>query len=312
MFRIYTTANLDPILFILFMKNLSLNQYLLGDNPKLIGTILAFRKSPIRSEYLEYVDNVRYNEKTKFYSPESYSVMMYFDHRLGKITRYLFNPNLMFWGKKPNIENIYTNDDNYIERGEAKAHITNIPSRVFDPNEEREPEMPIYKYNTDVDDRTPTIFIDHTLRPYLNEYNLKKEFKLLFDGKIKSRMIQLFLHQLIGNYILRGYNYTESFDMEYIYNTGLPGLNIVPMIEYPETDSVIYYPKSIKLSPSITEGVELHGITLEQRENRDHPQVIKDLKTFINGSTIQNKKFLDNRITRFNESVERFYLKSKN
>ena len=55
------------------------------------------------------------------------------------------------------------------------------------------------------------------------------------------------------------------------------------------------------------EGYNDHNFDLVQRDLNDHPQVIKDLRMFINGSTVQNKKFLENRIIRFNESVERFY-----
>ena len=39
-------------------------------------------------------------------------------------------------------------------------------------------------------------------------------------------------------------------------------------------------------------------------ELNGHPQVIKDLRKFINPNVIQNKKFLDHRISLFNKSLE--------
>ena len=33
-----------------------------------------------------------------------YAILLYFDHRLGRIVRHLYNPNLVFFNKKPNID----------------------------------------------------------------------------------------------------------------------------------------------------------------------------------------------------------------
>ena len=62
------------------------NEYLLGGNSNLIGTIIAFRKGLVKSKYLEYLDKVNSDDKNKHYTPEAYSVLLYFDHNIGKIT----------------------------------------------------------------------------------------------------------------------------------------------------------------------------------------------------------------------------------
>ena len=212
------------------------NEYLLGGNSNLIGTIIAFRKGLVKSKYLEYEDTKINDLKSKHYTPESYSVLLYFDHRIGQITRYIFNPNLIFWGRKPNLLNIYTKESNYMNPGEADAIMYNVPGR-----DAHSPEMwPIdkdykasYGYNEEglPRDMVPTIFIDNTLNK-LDESNIALNFKLLFDGKISKNMIGLFLHQLLSNYILIGGKVTPYYDMEYLFThiSSLPEENRVPFI----------------------------------------------------------------------------------
>nr|YP_010170407.1 hypothetical protein K8K84_mgp063 [Phanerochaete carnosa]QRZ60389.1 hypothetical protein [Phanerochaete carnosa] len=72
----------------------------LGGNDNLIGTVIAIRKNLKKSNFEKYIKSVQEQPNKKHYIPEGYAVMLYFDHRLARIVRHLFNPNLTFWGKK--------------------------------------------------------------------------------------------------------------------------------------------------------------------------------------------------------------------
>ena len=78
------------------------------------------------------------------------------------------------------------------------------------------------------------------------------------------------------------------------------------VIKYPNQldKNVIYYPKSVNLNNNIINAYKEHHYILTQTELNDHPQVIKDLRKFINPNTIQNKKFLEHRIGLFNKSID--------
>lgn len=305
---------IGPVLFI--MKEKDINKYMLGDNPNLIGTILAFRKVLVKSKYLEYVENAMSSEKTKYYSPESYAVLLYFDHRIGRITRYLFNYNLIYWNRKPNILNIYRGI-NILGNREVGAYVDNVSENAYDQDPElyniEGMDRPAFTFNVkDVDNvrYVPTIVIDNNKFP-IDEQNILLNYKLMFDGKINRRMIYLFIYELVRNYLLSGCKIKENCDMELIHMNATPDVTKFPVIDYPSGKGVIYYPKSIHINKQVLDGISAEGFTLEHREINHYPQVIKDLRKFINPSTIQNKKFLDNRIERFNDSIER-YVNSNN
>jgi hypothetical protein len=77
-------------------NNDKLKNYLLGNNDKLIGSIIGFRKS------LNIISwaNWKNDQSERKYLPEGFAILLYFDHRTGKIERHLYNPNLTFFEKK--------------------------------------------------------------------------------------------------------------------------------------------------------------------------------------------------------------------
>lgn len=82
-------------------------EYLLGGNKNLIGTVIAIRKSLMKTNFDDYTKGSQENPNSKHFIPEGYAILLYFDHRLARIVRHIFNPNLVFWMKQPNFQLSY-------------------------------------------------------------------------------------------------------------------------------------------------------------------------------------------------------------
>ena len=307
-------------------------KYLLGNNENLIGTIIAIRKGLVKSKYLEYELDSRdvkdIKDAPKVYSPEAYSILLYFDHRAARIVRFLFNPNLIFWNRKPNLYNFYNNTSQKLGEDETVTTIAEVKDvKSYDKYEYKDYDIskedivytkenkPAYFYNqieVDPNDKyiVPNVIIDNSkYNKSEDQYVLARHFKLLFDGKISNRMVNLFIYQLTVDY-LNNLNHYENCDMEYIYEnyvstkSSTEKLDIEPIIQYPESNKVIYIPKSISVTQNhVDHNMKYHDISFEQKGIVDLPPVINDLRSFINPSLIQNKKYLINRIERFNNSL---------
>ena len=114
------------------IKNITLRKYLLGDNDLLGGTIIAIRKNLHKSSFDEALNIYKETfQPLNSLIPQAYSVLLYFDHRYAKITRYLYNPNLTFWGKKPTIlDKTVPNDIKYsFENATTPEQIDRILNR---------------------------------------------------------------------------------------------------------------------------------------------------------------------------------------
>jgi hypothetical protein len=111
-------------------NNNKLKNYLLGNNDKLIGSIIGFRKRLI----LKNMENWKNDQSERKYLPEGFAILLYFDHRTGRIERYLYNPNLTFSRKKP-LVNDY--NKNIIQSRSTKyinPYIFNYnPDKLFSP-----------------------------------------------------------------------------------------------------------------------------------------------------------------------------------
>lgn len=299
----------------------NIKNYLLGNNNNLVGTIIAFRKGLVKNKFLEYVDAKNKDPKNKHYIPEGYAVLLYFDHRVGRIVRYLFNPNLIFWQNKPIVV------DYNKEPSEAMEWMNSIFCQI---NYSGYPEYVGKETNPYLYNIKPQLlnkkFLIKSRKDDLKhieheDYNTK----YLFDGKITSSMIKIFIVELIRDYLFTK-NIYSSCDMNIIrentkpvdyfeYDIGIikakvsrrteistdniKYINVDPVLDYPENKD-IYTQKSIKTGNFINNVSKHLNINYVQKNNNELPPVINDLKKFINASTIQNKKFLDNRIDRFN------------
>lgn len=76
-------------------QNDKLRDYLLGGNDKLIGSIIGFRKRLILKNW----ENLINDKSDMKYLPEAFAILLYFDHRTGRIEQHLYNQNLIFFGK---------------------------------------------------------------------------------------------------------------------------------------------------------------------------------------------------------------------
>lgn len=130
-------------------NKLSLKDYLLGGNDKLIGTILGFKKGLKMKNYNDWarIDNWNFIFKKSLpitgkwrdnFLPEGFSVLLYFDHRTCRIERHLFNPNLRFRGKEPLV---------YLSEDLSKMNI--IPKNPYLFNAFYKNDKPIIEFKND-------------------------------------------------------------------------------------------------------------------------------------------------------------------
>ena len=307
-------------------------KYLLGNNDNLVGTILAIRKGLVKSKYLEYELDSRevkdIKDAPKVYSPEAYSILLYFDHRTARIVRFLFNPNMIFWNRKPNLYNFYRDESQKLIENDPSLPLSNVHNidaslkkYYVDYNIDDDDSKTVYSkvnklpflYNQmEIDpsekDVVPNFILDNDKYNMIqDEYKKGRNFKFLFDGKISKRMVALFLIQLHRDY-LHNKIQCKNCDMEELYNTfldtqGSEVVNVEPVFDYPE-NKVIYIPKSISVPNYLVDRFSNdHNVTFEHKGILDLPPVINDLRSFINPGLVQNKKFLINRIERFNNSL---------
>lgn len=292
--------------------NDKIKHYLLGGNDNLMGTVLAIRKNLKKTNFDKYMQDIKLEPNSKHYMPEGYAVMLYFDHRLARVVRHLFNPNLTFWGKSPEIIDLsmgqYKNDYKTLAKIKTNPYKYN-----YDPK--LQGEAPLIPFNIlDVQQNLP--FLD--LTP-----------KTLTDGKINSRMKYIFFHHLFHDFYGRskvyditdfkviqenieptGYVQDENGDIKGLIDTKLTidsqikELNVSPLIGYPLKGNIkeIYLPKGVSFKQqNQLEGI---GFRFTNKLIEESPQVIQDLKSVINVNTIQNSKNLINKISKFNEALQ--------
>jgi hypothetical protein len=284
------------------MKNDNLTDYLLGGNDKLIGSVIGFRKSL----NLKIWENWKNDNSEVKYLPEGYAILLYFDHRTGKIERHLYNPNLTFFGKKPLVKDymqniIQSKSTNYINPYVFNPNKHNIKSLYKDIYGPILPEI-------EIDDQE---FKDH---PELRN-NSYVSFKNLFDGKLTRYMYNLFMLEMIRDYFLNLNKNIEKIDHmteALSFNdsiTDMLKLRIkneqtikFTILDYPskEDNKEIYIPKllfSIQLNKML---IKHFNIKLIPKLVIDSPPVIKDLISMINPRTVLNNTKLSHLINKFN------------
>lgn len=132
---------------------------------------------------------IQEDPNNKHFIPEGYAVMLYFDHRLARIVRHLFNPNLTFWGKTPEL-----------------ADFTTIESR-YKSLPKKNPYL--YNYDLELKDQTPIIAIEQI--DVKHSPNVPAVVpKTFFDGKINSRMITAFYYHLYSDWLMKGHVYDTT------------------------------------------------------------------------------------------------------
>lgn len=293
-------------------KSNSLTEYLFGNNSNLIGTIIAIRKSLVKLDvFMDYYNDIQINKKT--FIPESYAILLYFDHRKARLVRYLFNPNLTFWKKAPKIYN--KNSIKYLSNEDLLKPFSQLNPYLFN-------------FKSQLINEAPTILTDDNDIKHITD--VSHNFKRLCDGKITKMMTTLFMTDLMRDYIIDHQKVYDIADMKLIREhtepTKVVGLDDVFMsvetkikqsslnkikyvdvnqiLPYPDEKAIIYHQKSLNFSEVEETYNNLTNIYFEEKANKDFPQVIKDLRRFICPSTIENKKYLDDRINKFNRALE--------
>lgn len=305
-------------------NNDKLKDYLLCGNDKLIGSVIGFRKRLILKNFEKWK-----NDKSDVkYLPEGYAILLYFDHRTGKIERHLYNPNLIFFRRKPLVNDYTTNIiqsrstkyiNPYVFNNNSDRLFTKILQNFilygYDPYDQdkfKEYHSEISKYR----DR-PLIEIDNKeflLNPELeNDSNLS--FKNLFDGKLTRYMYNLFILELTRDYMKNLNSNIENIDLMTINlslkETTTDMLKIREnkdqiikwtILNYPSNEVMkeINIPKHL-FSIQVNEMfIKYFNIKLIPILINDSPPVIKDLKSMINSQTVLNNIKLQNLINKFN------------
>lgn len=316
--------------------NKKLKEYLLGGNMNLIGTVLSIRKALKLNKFQEYLRESKEKPELKHYVPEGYSILLYFDHRKGRITRHVFNPNLIFWGIKPllNFKSV-NKKETWVEKPDIWADRLGL-SDMPEVQNKQPSNKHLYNYKSSLIGKKPIINIySNDLIHFPDEYNLS--FKTLVDGKINRHMINLFFIYILFDYLNKTTVYNTT-DYEIIQRNKQPSkykvtkhlgrigvgqdsnlrpdaviknLDIKNILEYPPAFSRdIYIPKGISLKFSNI--FEFNGINIKPKVIDETPQVIKDLKSVINANTIHNRKNLAIKIERFNKGLELKLMKLSN
>jgi hypothetical protein len=182
------------------MKNDKLRDYLLGGNDKLIGSIIGFSKGLKFNKWVKWNNNnskIFKGDKNELnYLPEGYAILLYFYHRTGKIERHLYNPNLTFWGKKPLVidytQNILqSRSTNYIN-----PYVFNHDPDVSNIKSVCRLDFELVRPLIEIDDQE---FKNH---PILRDQPYDTSFKNLYDGKLTRYMYNLFIIELVRDYML--------------------------------------------------------------------------------------------------------------
>lgn len=305
--------------------NDTLKDYLLGGNDKLIGSIIGFKKNLLYKNWDNWKNDKSENKK---YLPEGFAILLYFDHRTGKIERHLYNPNLTFFRRKPLVNDYTTNiiqsrSTKYINpyvfnnnnSGSISKLLQNFILYGYDPYDQD--KFKLYQSEISKYRDRPLIEIDNKefeLTPELeNDSNLS--FKNLFDGKLTRYMYNLFILELVRDYILNLDKNVEKFNPKLkalSFNetiTDMLKIRIdndqtikLTILDYPskEVDKEINIPKHL-FSIQVNEMfIKYFNIKLIPILINDSPPVIKDLKSMINPNTVLNNVKLPHLINKFN------------
>lgn len=200
------------------MKKISMNKvqqydklkdYLLGENDKLIGSIIGFKKRLILKNWEIW----KKDSSERKYLPESFAILLYFDHRTGKIERHLYNPNLTFWGKKPLVNDYTKNKKESIFTHPINPYMFNHNPNILNIKSLMKTLHNETNWNFETD--RPVIEIDNNefkYHPELIDYGVNS-FKSLYDGKLSRFMFILFVEELTRDYILNLNKNIETLDI---------------------------------------------------------------------------------------------------
>uniref|UniRef100_A0A896Z9I3 Uncharacterized protein n=1 Tax=Coniophora olivacea TaxID=85977 RepID=A0A896Z9I3_9AGAM len=281
-------------------------EYLIGEdyNPNLFGTILGFKKS----------------------ANSRFSFFLYLSHETGRIERILFNP--------------CSDSDFHLEYSDLKSSILTYKDEIIQDNVQNEnhiienSEQKFHKFNQIINSNYPLrlLNLDH-----LNDGNINKVFfdsfiiELLRDYLWTFRSFSVtdmkFLKQFTnpiyqGNFkdvpYFIGCGETNLKELESYYKTQNINLTFSEFSEYfkwfnafkfinynyiknNSQDNLlsINLPKAFnwKTTNTILNEYNFQAVSLEQSKV---PQIIKDLKTYINSRTITDKFDLLAKVSKFN------------
>ena len=307
-------------------KNNKIKDYLLGGNDKLIGSIIGLKKKRFIIKNLENWKNDKTDIK---YLPEGFAILLYFDHRTGKIERHLYHPNLTFFGKKPLINDytqniIQSRSTNYINpyvfnyNPEILLQKT-LKNLINFKGQHDQTKLKILESEMSKDRASPLIEIDNKEFEHHPELlnNSYLSFKNLCDGKLTRFMYNLFILELSRDY-LRNLNINIEKNEDRIKDLSLKD-SITDMLkirfnneqtikwlilDYPSNEELkeIYIPKHLFSIQTNEMFIKHFNIKLIPILIKESPPVIKDLKNLINSNTVLNNNKLSYLINKFNRT----------
>lgn len=145
-------------------------KYLIGKNKNLFGTILGFKKGWRKKR----PDNMDY-----------YSFLLYYSHETGRIERFLYNSGSKVKINPPRILNHFNEDDKYLFVNYNKTNDILISKD----------ELLSYL--------SEKFFKENNLQEFLDKNpNRILNFKLLNDGKLNNNFFNMFLIELLRDYLI--------------------------------------------------------------------------------------------------------------
>ena len=288
-----------------------MQNYLLGNNPNLYGSIIGFKRG-WRKNKPEFVDY--------------YSFLLYFSHETGRIERYLYNSGCK-------INSIFFNN---VSEKESQEYYN-------------------FKVAIDQKIKSQKLLTKFISLENINIINLnlhKISFDNLYDGKLNSKMFNMFIFELLRDYFLFKQSYiicdmkflrkhTEGKNIDNKYLKlgtgkfinkreliqdfslhftgcqedfeksikclifGLTEFYATRFINYNDNNNLlINIPKNFNnsLFNSILNKLDYDIVTLDKS---NEPQCIKDLKTYINSRNVLNYKDLSSKIMKWNNIIDK-------
>jgi hypothetical protein len=314
-----------------------LNDYLLGGNDKLIGSIIGFKRYLVKTNFDKWIE-LRNKKKNNIggddyklelnYLPEGFAILLYFDHRTGVIERHLYNPNLTFFGKKPLVNDYTRNIIQSKSTTYVNPYVFNYnPDVLFTPTLasmisnkiKRDDYTAFYQLYSEMEKFRDRPLIEIDAKEFKHHPDFIKEdmqsLKYLFDGKLSRFMFNLFILDLTRDYIInlnkniemnKSTSYIDKItDMKILRENKENNPIKFVILDYPSNETLkeIYIPKHL-FSREINDlFIKQLNIKLVPVLMKDNPQIIKDLKSMINSRTVMNNTKLSHLINKFNRII---------
>jgi hypothetical protein len=283
-------------------------KYLLGNNPKLYGSIIGFNRGwrKNKPDFLDY-----------------YSFLLYFSHETGRIERYFYNS-----GNKMNdlFNNIPENEEYNKFKVNIEQNIKNKNTLNKFINLDNINIINLHLHNISFDNlydgKLNSNMFNMFIFELIRDYFLYKQSYIICDMKflrkyteakyiVENKLLKLgtgqsiYKNEVINDFSANYTNSKENFDKFIkIFISGLTEFYPTRFINFNNLKLEINVPKNFnnKTFNNILNKLDYDIINLDRN---NEPQCIKELKTYINSRNILNYSDLSYKIMKWNNIVNK-------